>query len=155
MPSAQCWKSICGWQFGISDRRYGQPNTDNRRAGVAPGGSHQRSAEMTGNSRHLSRRSINALIAGAAAWPCSGAASPILSTMTIKRLLLSILEKPGSAYAIGSAYLASLPPGARAADHLINAIVCAAGCDAGTMPSNRSGQVLPFTACSCQAQRDG
>ena len=94
---------------------------------------------MTGNSRHLSRRSINALIAGAAAWPCSGAASPILSTMTIKRLLLSILEKPGSAYAIGSAYLESLPPHARAADHLTNAIVCAAGCDAGTM---RSTEVL-------------
>ena len=93
---------------------------------------------MTGNSRHLSRRSINALIAGAAAWPCSGAASPILSTMTIKRLLLSILEKPGSAYAIGSAYLASLPPGARAAEHLTNAIVCAAECDAGTMRSTEA-----------------
>ena len=93
---------------------------------------------MTGNTRHLSRRSINALIAGAAAWPCSGAASPILSTMTMKRLLLSILEKPGSAYAIGSVYLESLPSHARAADHLTNAIVCAAECDTGTMKSTEA-----------------
>ena len=93
---------------------------------------------MTGNTRHLSRRSINALIAGAAAWPCSGAASPILSTMTIKRLLLSILEKPGSAYAIGSVYLESLPPHTFTADRLINAIVCAAECDTGTMKSTEA-----------------
>ena len=93
---------------------------------------------MTGNSRHLSRRSINALIAGAAAWPCSGAASSILSTMTLKRLLLSILEKPGSAYMIGLAYLGSLPPDARTADHLTNAIVCAADCDTGTMRSTEA-----------------
>jgi len=93
---------------------------------------------MTGNSWHLSRRSINALIAGAAAWPCSGAALPILPTTTIKSLLLSILEKPGSAYAIGSAYLELLPPHARAADHLTNAIVCAAECDTGTMKSTEA-----------------
>jgi hypothetical protein len=93
---------------------------------------------MTGNSRHLSRRSINALIAGAAVWPCSGAALPILPTTTMKRLLLSILEQPGSAYAIGSVYLGSLPPHARTADHLANAIVCTAGCDAGTMRSTEA-----------------
>jgi hypothetical protein len=90
---------------------------------------------MTGNSRHLSRRSISALIAGAAAWPCSGAALPILPTTTMKGLLLSILEQPASAYTIGLAYLDSLPPDARAADRLANAIVCAAGCDSGTMRS--------------------
>jgi hypothetical protein len=93
---------------------------------------------MTGSSRHLSRRSINALIAGAAAWPCGGAASPILPTTTIKGWLLSILEQPGSAYAIGSAYLGSLPPDTRVGDRLANAIVCSAGCDAGTMRSTEA-----------------
>ena len=95
---------------------------------------------MTDNSRHLSRRSINALIAGAAAWPYSGAALPInqnQSTASIKKILVSIFENPRSAYGIGSVYLGSLPPHARTADHLANAIVCTAGCDAGTMRSNR------------------
>ena len=93
---------------------------------------------MIGSSRHLSRRSINALIAGAAAWPCSGAALFILPTTTMKRLLLSILEQPGSAYTIGLAYLDSLPLRTRDADHLANAIVCAVGCDAGTMRSTEA-----------------
>ena len=96
---------------------------------------------MTGNSRHLSRRSINALIAGAAAWPYSGAALPTnqnQSTASIKRMLVSIFENPRSAYGIGSVYLDSLPPDARAADRLANAIVCAAGCDTGTMRSTEA-----------------
>jgi len=93
---------------------------------------------MTGNNRHISRRAINALIAGAAAWPCSGAALLILPTATVKRLLLSILEQPGSAHTIGSAYLDSLPPDARAADRLANAIVCTAECDARTMRSTEA-----------------
>ena len=93
---------------------------------------------MTGSSRHLSRRSINALIAGAAAWPFSGAALLILPTTTMKRLLLSILEQPGSAYTIGLAYLDSLPLRTRDADQLANAIVCAVGCDAGTMRSTEA-----------------
>ena len=93
---------------------------------------------MTGNSRHLSRRSINALIVGATAWLCSRGALSFLPTTTIKSLLLSILEKPGSAYAIGSAYLGSLPPHTRAADHLTNAIVCASGCDDETMRSKEA-----------------
>ena len=59
---------------------------------------------MTGNSWLLSRRSINALIVGATAWLCSSGALSILLTTTIKRLLVSVLERPGSAYTIGSAY---------------------------------------------------
>ena len=93
---------------------------------------------MTGNSRHLSRRSINALIAGAAAWPYSGAALPTNQNQSIKRMLVSIFENPRSAYGIGSVYLGSLPPHARTADHLANAIVCTAGCDAGTMRSTEA-----------------
>ena len=61
---------------------------------------------MTGNSRHLSRRSINALIAGAAAWPCSGAALPI-SLQHPKDFFYS---RSPVRITIGSAYLESLPP---------------------------------------------
>ena len=56
----------------------------------------------------------------------------------IKKMLVSIFENPRSAYGIGSVYLDSLPPDARAADRLANAIVCAAGCDTGTMRSTEA-----------------
>ena len=93
---------------------------------------------MTGNGRHLNRRSFDALIAGAAIWPCTSAALPILAATTIRKLLLSVLEQPASAYTIGSAFLESLPPDARVADRLVNAIVCAVGCDSVTIRSTET-----------------
>ena len=63
---------------------------------------------------------------------------PPTKISTIKRMLVSIFENPRSAYGIGSVYLDSLPPDARAADRLANAIVCAAGCDTGTMRSTEA-----------------
>ena len=95
---------------------------------------------MTGNSRHLSRRSINALIASVAAWPCSSALSltvPNQSTTSMRNMLLSLFENPRCAFAIGSAYLKSLPPGARAAERLTNAIILRTECEAEAMKCNR------------------
>ena len=73
---------------------------------------------MTDHLRHLSRRSVNAFLAGAAAWPCNMAALQLAPNQpdhpkSLHHILLSLFENPRSAYAIGTACLKSLPPNQR------------------------------------------
>jgi hypothetical protein len=98
---------------------------------------------MTNHPRNLSRRSINAFLAGAAAWLCNGAT--LLSApnqpdyaKSLPHILLSLFENPRSAYAIGTACLKSLPPNQSSPQQLTNAIIAAAESDTEAMTTKQA-----------------
>ena len=97
---------------------------------------------MNDRSRTLSRRSANAVLAGAIAWPCLGASAqpvPTQPTEAAHDLLLSIFEDPKSACEIGTACLKLMVDEPNTPDHLVNAIVGAPECDHVTL---RDAQAL-------------
>ena len=97
---------------------------------------------MNDRSRTLSRRSASAVLAGAIAWPCLGAAAQLVPSQTTKvahDLLLSIFEDPKSACEIGAECLKLLGDEPNTPDHLVNAIVGAPECDHVTL---RDAQAL-------------
>jgi hypothetical protein len=98
---------------------------------------------MTDQLCHLSRRSVNVFLAGAAAWSCYGAALPLAPNelgvqRSLQHILLSLFENPRSAYAIGTACLKSLPPNQSSLQQLTNAILTAAECDTKTMKTKQA-----------------
>ena len=98
---------------------------------------------MTHLPRDFSRRSVNALLAGAATWPCYGAAVQLAPNQlgdpkSLQHILLSLFENPRSSYAIGAACLRSLPPNQSSLEQLTNAIITAAECDPETMKSKQA-----------------
>jgi hypothetical protein len=98
---------------------------------------------MTDQPRQLSRRSINAVLTGAAAWLCNGAALPLTPTQpdyanSSQRILVSLFENPRSAYAIGAACLKSLPPNGSSPQQLTNAILVAAEFGTETMTNKQA-----------------
>jgi hypothetical protein len=98
---------------------------------------------MTDHLRHLSRRSVNAFLAGAAVWPCNMAALQLAANKpdppkSLQHILLSLFENPRSAYAIGTACLKSLPPNQSSLQQLTNTFLAAAECDTGTMKTKQA-----------------
>jgi hypothetical protein len=87
---------------------------------------------MNDRSRTISRRSASAILAGAIAWPCSGASAqqvPNQATTVAHDLLIAIFEDPKSACEIGTACLKLMADEANTPDHLVNTIVGTPGCD--------------------------
>ena len=98
---------------------------------------------MTDRLRLLSRRSVNAFLAGAAVWPCNMAALQLAPNQadhpkSLQYMLISLFENPRSAYAIGTACLKSLPPNQCSLQQLTNAILAAAECDTETMKTKQA-----------------
>ena len=96
---------------------------------------------MTGHPRRFTRRSINALVAGAAAWPCCQAGAQLMlaePNLPLQHALVSLFEDPRSACAIGVACLKSLPPAGNSPDGLASAISSTAGCNSETLTSRHA-----------------
>ena len=98
---------------------------------------------MKDHPRHLSRRSVNAFLAGAAAWPCKVAALQLAPNQpahpkSLHYIFLSLFENLRSAYAIGTACLKSLPPNQCSLQQLTNAILAAAECDTETVKAKQA-----------------
>jgi len=93
---------------------------------------------MTGPAHQISRRSANALLAGALAWPCLGVGTQQISshcTKVAQDALISIFENSRSASEIGSMCLKSVMVGARTTEDLANAIIVATECDTEALKS--------------------
>ncbi len=91
---------------------------------------------MMHHPRCWSRRSVNMLLAGAAAWSCDGTAWQLPSSQfsdqkSLQLILLSLFENCRSAYAIGLACLKALPPNPSALQQLVNVMIASADCTAG------------------------
>lgn len=98
---------------------------------------------MTDLSRHYSRRSLNALLGGAAAWSWNGALLPLTLTPprdwnSLQYILLSLFENLRSAYAIGAACLKALPPSDSALQQLTNTIVASVERNAEVMSTRQA-----------------
>ena len=97
---------------------------------------------MTDRLRHLSRRLVNAFLAGAAAWPYNRAATQLTLNETdqvsLQHKLIDLFENPRSACAIGMACLKSLPLAQESSQQLASAILAAAECDVKTTQSKHT-----------------
>ena len=98
---------------------------------------------MNNRPRLLDRRFVNALLAGAVAWPVSGTVPLLVSKQhdlqeSLQHLLLSIFVNFRSGCALGAACLKSLPDGERTGRQLSNKIIAQALCDAETTKSKEA-----------------
>jgi hypothetical protein len=99
---------------------------------------------MNDRARPLTRRLVNALLAGAIAWPAANGAVRLLVQEwpdfygSPRYLLLSIFRRRCSACAIGTACLKSLPYNESTGQQIWDKIVATAFCEAETMRSKEA-----------------
>ena len=98
---------------------------------------------MNYRPRLLDRRFVNALLAGAVAWPVSGTVPLLVSKQhdlqdSLQHLLQSIFASFRGGCALGTACLKSLPNGENTGRQLSNKIIAQALCDAETMKSKEA-----------------
>jgi hypothetical protein len=94
---------------------------------------------MTDHPRRLSRRTVNALLASAVAWPRSAAVEPALRhPKSLQSEFLSLFGNPKNAHAIGALCLKSLPLDQSSPQQLMDAVLAAAACDTETMKTNQA-----------------
>ena len=99
---------------------------------------------MNYRPRLLDRRFVNALLAGAVAWPVSGTVPLLVSKKqpdlqdSLQHLLQSIFASFRGGRALGTACLKSLPDGENTGRQLSNKIITLVLCDAETMKSKEA-----------------
>jgi hypothetical protein len=98
---------------------------------------------MNKRPRPLTRRSVNALLAGAIAWPASGTVPVLVPKQpdpqgSLQRLLASMFRSRRGQYAIGRACLNSLPKEENTEREIWNKILADALCETETIKSKEA-----------------
>ena len=95
---------------------------------------------MTAHLCHLSRRSVNAFLLGAAAWPYNVVdvqLKPLDYAKSLQDASVGLFKNRVRAYGLGIACLNALPPHESSPQQLTNVIFGTAACDSETMKSKQ------------------